>query len=369
MAGNAPFLLALCVAGVILGLATLWRGFRSYRTATRVGDTGTSRIATLAAGEVRLNGTIEPAEVTLVSPLQSATCVWYRSRVRTSGRDSRTMLDEERGIGFRLRDASGSIRVFLARAAIDAPARFTGHTGMLGEQPIGLNLRSGSAFGPGVDAHGDSTQDREAAIAELLTVHPPAETTLFESAGSGLRLGLDTGAREYEEWRLEVGDVITLVGTALPFGQLPDPSGADVLDRFGDPTVGLDDPVVAAEVEEARAGGRLLSPDAAWGNAAIPGFGIGEPVRAPELDPRATPEAVAPAAAAALERNAGIFDLAPDTLVVAASAGSPLLIAAGSPGEVVARDQGRFLLGLLGAVLAIASAVGAALVLTLGRMP
>jgi hypothetical protein len=56
------------------------------------------------------------------------------------------------------------------------------------------------------------------------------------------------------------------------------------------------------------------------------------------------------------------FELPPDALVVAAAGDTPLVIAAGTPGEVVARQEGVFLVGLLGAVLAIASAVFLALV-------
>jgi hypothetical protein len=363
--GDIPILLALCLAGVVVGVLTLARGFAGYRTATRVGDTATSRVATLAAGEVRVAGTIEPAEVTLVSPLQSAPCVWYRARVRTTGRESHVVFVEERGVGFRLRDETGTIRVFLGGATIDAPSLFSGHTSLLGDAPIGLEPRSGSAFGPGEGAPDTDQVARDAAIAALLTVQPPVADDTAILDGPTLRSGLATAGREYEERRLEVGAVVTLVGTAMPFGQLGDPSGADRLDRYDDPTTGLDDPVVAAEIEAARAGGTLQSPEQAWGNAAIPGFGIGAPTRAPELDSRARAEPVAsPAAAARAEQ---IFDIAPDTLVIAAGPDTPLLVAFGSPGEVVARDQGRFLVGLLGAVLAIGSAVAAAVVLTGGR--
>ena len=357
-------LLTLCVAGIALGLLGLWRGLGGYRRATLVGDTASSRIATLAAGEVRVSGTVEPAEVTLVSPLQSATCVWYRSSVHTTGRNARRVFEEERGTGFRLRDASGTIRVFPAMAVIDAPVRFKGHTGLMGDEPMELNLRSGSTFGPGGGPEVPGEVDREAAIAALLTVHPPADRVLDgEMGGGGFAGGLGAGSpqHEYVEARLEVGDVVTVVGSALPYGQLADPSGADRLDRYGDPTTGLVDPVVAAEVEAARASGQLLTPEQAWGNAAIPGFGIGEPVRAPVLDPAATPEPVAPHAA--VERNERIFDIEPDALVIAAAPGSPLLVAFGAPGDVVARDRGQFLIGLAGAMLAIVSALGAALLI------
>ena len=142
------------------------------------------------------------------------------------------------------------------------------------------------------------------------------------------------------------------------FGHVPDPFGADRMDRAGDPLAGLEDPMVAAEVAEARAAGPLMTPEEAWGNAAIPGFGIGLPVREPELDAGAAPPVLGTPseATAATER----FDIPPDTLVLVAMDGVPLLIAAGAPEAAVAREQGAFLLGLLGAVLAVASAIVAA---------
>ena len=71
---------------------------------------------------------------------------------------------------------------------------------------------------------------------------------------------------------------------------------------------------------------------------------------------KATPEA-----AAIAKRR---FEIAPETLVLAASKEVPLLIAFGTPTAVVGRGQTRFVVGLLGAVLAIASAV--VLAVTLG---
>ena len=102
----------------------------------------------------------------------------------------------------------------------------------------------------------------------------------------------------------------------------------------------LDDPEIAADMAAATATGTLsLDPAAAWGNAAIPGFGVGHPVSTPAIDPaaHALPIATAAEAASAEDR----FAIAPDTLVLAPSAEVPLLIAYGSPGQVDRRRADR----------------------------
>ena len=355
MATPDPSLLALSAAGIAGGLALLWRGFGGFRSAVRIGDTSTSRIAGLAAGEVLVSGTIEPAEVTLRSPLQSRECVWYRASVSSGGRGRDDALKEERGVGFRVRDGSGTIRVFPRGARVDAPDRFDDRTGTFGETPPGLEMRNGPVFGSGMAG------DREAAIAELLTVHRPDPESALRGVVTASLLG-GSNARRYREARLEPGDVVTVVGTALPFGHLEDPNGADLLDHWDDPSAGLEDPTVAAEIAEARAAGELLTPEEAWGNAAIPGFGVGRPVTEPELDAEARPPELASAdEVAAIGRT---FDLEPDLLVIATMPDRPLLVAFGQPGEAAERQEGQFLVGLLGALLAIGSAVAAATLLS-----
>ena len=213
-------------------------------------------------------------------------------------------------------------------------------TGLAGDEPPGLEIRlEGSTM--------LTETDRAVAAAALLQVHDP-------EAGAGPSGLADVhGRRAYRETRLEPGDPVTIVGRALPFSDLADPAGAD-LGQGSDPL--LDDPEIAADLAEARADGTLADdPAAAWGNAAIPGFGIGRPVAPPAIDPAAHPLPLAgPEEAARAERT---FTIAPETLVVAASDEVPLLIAYGIPGAVVERNQTRFVIGLLGAILAIASAM------------
>ncbi len=365
------YLIALAVGGLGAGLLLLTRGLAGYRRATRIGDISTSKVAGLAAGEVRVTGRIDAAELLLTSPLQSRPCVYYRATVdEDRGQERHRVLAEERAVGFRIRDASGEIRVFPRGARWAVPEVFDEHTGLMRDEPPGLELRTGSAIAPAV-------LDRDAAVAELLTVHggnDPGQGDLLAAAGGfrgslagsgGLLAAGEWRARHYREARLEPGIAVTVVGMAIPFGQLPDPSGADaLLDEF-DPTAALGDPEIAADLAEARAAGTLeTAPEEAWGNAAIPGFGIGRPTRSPELDPAAAPLPIATAAEAA--RAERTFEIDPETLILAAAPDVPLLVAAGAPDQAVTREQDRFLLGLLGAILAIGSAVVLAYSLTGG---
>ena len=332
----------LAAVGVVGGLILLARGLIDYRSTIRVGDTSTSKISSLAAGEVRISGVVEVAEMTLVSFLQSAPCVYYRATIDRDGEDSpiEAGFKEERSIGFRVRDATGSIRVFPRGARVDAPVCFDEASGTLGDEPTGLAIRTGPTTRL-------SEPDRATAIADLLSVHD------HDTASWPAMLRGRDRRRRYREARLEPGDPITVVGRALPFSDLADPSEAD----FGTEADILDDdPEVAADLAAAREAGILQTdPGAAWGNAAIPGFGIGRPVTAPEIDPAANRLPLAtPDEAAQAERT---FEIAPYALVLASSAEVPLLIAHGTPGAVMERSQQRFTLGLLGAVLAIASAM------------
>ena len=359
-------LAAIAGVGVVVGLILLVRGFSGYRAARRISGTSTSRISALAVGEVLVSGAAEPLELTLVSPLQSAPCLYYRSRVReASDGDGRDIFAEERAVGFRVRDASRAVRVFPRGARFDVPNLFDGTSGSWDGDPPGLTPRVGSAFGPG--------PDRDSQIAALLTVRDPsgdprghyriagAPTVLSNSPSI---LAASSGRRHYEEARIDAGEVVTVIGQVLPFGELADPASANVLDGSADPG---SDPEIASDLAEAREAGILADdPAEAWGNAAIEGFGIGRPVRTPELDPGATsPPPPDPGLAA---RAAATFDIAPGDLVIAASDEVPLIVSLGAPESAVARHQIQFVIGLLGAVLAIASAMAMALLLD-GTIP
>src|SRR5439155_26593394 len=81
IASSDVALAILAAAGVFTGLFLLVRGFIGYRAAGRITGTSVSRIASLAVGEVLVSGIAEAVELTLISPLQSVPCLYYRSRI------------------------------------------------------------------------------------------------------------------------------------------------------------------------------------------------------------------------------------------------------------------------------------------------
>jgi hypothetical protein len=58
------------------------------------------------------------------------------------------------------------------------------------------------------------------------------------------------------------------------------------------------------------------------------------------------------------------FEIPSEALVLASAPDAPLLIAQGIPADAVERREGRFLLGLLGAIVAIASAMALAMIVS-----
>ena len=119
-------------AGAVVGLGAggwlLVRGLLAWRDIEAVDDIGTSSVSSLAAGEARLAGTIQPLALTLRSPLQSMECLYYRSRVRQDeGRNERrTIFSAERAVGFTLTDGSGTIKVLPRGATWRVPPRLAG---------------------------------------------------------------------------------------------------------------------------------------------------------------------------------------------------------------------------------------------------
>ncbi len=405
----AQLILGLAAAGLVAGLGLLVRGLRAQRSAARIGGTGTSRIGLLAAGEVRISGEAVAAGVTLTSRLRLQPCVYDRTVIRDrTGKGEHTVMDEHRAVGFFVRDATGEVRIFPRGARWEVPLDMETATAAGGEWMGAAGLLRPA------DGGDDPLHPGRSAAPDF---GMPTVVGFTSSTHAARELG-------YREARIEPGQVVTIVGRALQFRDLADPTEADhaeldtltgAVDGNHVPDLGaLDDPEVAASYARAREEGILLAdPAEAWGNAAIEGFGIGRPVRPPELDPGATPPRqgmappptdvpgppglaaplapvleplapvlaplvaltlplghlapralLVPAATDTMSDTDRSFEIPPDALVIAAGPDIPLLIATGTPGEAYQRNEQQFLLGLLGGAMAIGSALLLALALS-----
>jgi hypothetical protein len=345
MVGGPPQQLFLLASlALVVGIAVFVRGLVSYARSSRVTSIATSPAAALAAGEVRLTGRIEPIVSTLVSPLQSRPCVWYRSSIVEAGDREREVLCEERSVEFMLRDSTGTVRIVPRDVRWEVPDAFDESDSMTHEPPPGLAVRTGPSSTVSTDA------DREAAIASLLTVRP--------SAGGPDGVTLDGGPRRrYREARLEPGDQVTVLGFALPFGSLP---GKPAAEAVFEPAP--EDPTLGADLAEARDAGLLAdTPEEAWGNAAIPGFGIGKPTETPVLDPGA--QRLPAASPAQAEKAARLFEVPDEELVVSSGPGAGLVVYPGRPEEAAAQHDRAFVIGLGGATMATMSALALVLMI------
>jgi len=123
MVGVTPYAWILVAAGFVGGLVLFVRGLVAYRRDRLVEAVATSSLDALAAGEVRISGVVEPVAMTLVSPLQSTPCVWYRARIEETGEDGRVLMNEERAQEFDLRDESGRGRIVPRGSALGDRAR------------------------------------------------------------------------------------------------------------------------------------------------------------------------------------------------------------------------------------------------------
>jgi len=206
-------------AGLVGGILLFLRGLQAYRRDRQISSVATSSIDGLAAGEVRVTGIVEPIDQTLISPLQSKPCVWYRARVETTGKNSRVLMHEEKAQAFRLKGATGSIRVVPRGARWEIGPAFDESTDLTGGEPAGLRRRSGTAYQSWLerDPSSMSELERETAAAALLTVQRssgPLVTDDWDRGGGSFLGGPMQEGRRYREARLEPGETITVLGQA-----------------------------------------------------------------------------------------------------------------------------------------------------------
>jgi hypothetical protein len=361
MDDSPGFVLGLAIMGLIGGIVLFARGLVAYRRDRLISAVATSSLDGLAAGEVRVSGLVQAVDQLLTSPIQSRPCVWYRARIDSTDDSRRVLLDEQRAVHFRITDGRGQIRVVPGGARWEIGTAYDESTSLTSGEPPGLDRRRGAGYGMVMPEDPDTMTNaqRQAAIEALLTVGPPAPLEATDGADAGSFLGgaLGTsGGRRYREARLEVGETVTIVGQALPWADV-----RQQLEAMG--AGGNVDRAIAEDIADAREAGELAaSPEEAWGNAAIPGFGIGQPTRPPELDPGAQPPPAAEPTAheAAMDR----YQIPADELVLARSPDDTLAIYRGAPQVATQQHDLAFLLGLVGAVMAVCCTLALGAVLT-----
>jgi hypothetical protein len=190
----------------------------------------------------------------------------------------------------------------------------------------------------------------------LLTVQRPVEATAGEgwSAPDGnwsMGVGIaPSRGRRYREARLEPGETVTIIGQALPWGDIKDALHA------WDPSTNVE-MAIAEDVARARDLGTLAaSPEEAWGNAAIPGFGIGAPTAEPELDERA--RQIEAQGEDAHKEALAKYDIPEEELVLSRGHTGDMAVYMGGPKEAVMHHDFAFALGVMGALMAVLCALG-----------
>ena len=352
------------LAGLIGGIALFVRGLVAYRRDRLISSVATSSLDGIAAGEVRVTGVVEAIDRNLISPLQSKPCVWYRARIDETGKNGRVLLNEEKAQEFRIVNETGSIRVVPRGARWELGLDFDESTGITGDEPPGLHRRSGATYAAALDRDPTQMSDAELEMARqaLLTVQKPLAGASAEGRsgadgdwGRGVGLAGSQG-RRYREARLEPGETITVIGQALPWGDIK-----DILHAW-DPSSNVE-MAIADDVARARELGTLASsPQEAWGNAAIPGFGIGAPTLEPELDEGARP---LEARGEDAHREAlAKYDIPDAELILSRGEKGEMAVYMGAPTEAVMHHDFAFALGVMGALMAVFCALGAGALLT-----
>ena len=204
--------------------------------------------------------------------------------------------------------------------------------------------------------------ERETAAQALLTVQRPAATGSddWDKGGGSFFGAKQSDGRRYREARLEPGQTVTILGQAWPWGEVQEV----VLAWNPGDNVERD---IAGDLAFAREMGMLAaSPEEAWGNAAIPGFGIGSPTVMPELDPEAHRPDV-PEDRSVHEEALAKYDIPDEELVLTRGLRGGMAIYLGSPQKATQHHDEAFMLGVVGAVMAAlcAFALGAMLTGTL----
>ncbi|MDY6778575.1 MAG: hypothetical protein SVU32_07960, partial [Candidatus Nanohaloarchaea archaeon] len=98
----------------ILGLEAVVFGFRGLWEKQLIKNTPTSKVRSLAMGLVEVNGTAEPAQDTVPSPVTGTPCLFYKYEVeerRKMDDDWNTVAEDTGGTSFLLDDGTGKVLI------------------------------------------------------------------------------------------------------------------------------------------------------------------------------------------------------------------------------------------------------------------
>lgn len=113
------------LVGIPLGLFVFYSGFKEWNKFKKVADTPTSKVRSMAAGLVELNGKVAAIKK-LVSPIKKRECVYYKvehqvyMRGKHGGSWVTTSVKED-FTNFYLQDDTGKVEVDPRKADIDIP--------------------------------------------------------------------------------------------------------------------------------------------------------------------------------------------------------------------------------------------------------
>ena len=115
------------IIGVFVGLFALYYGFTQWNKFRKVADTSTSKVRSMAAGLVELNGKTIAINL-LISPVSRKECVYYKVEHQTYVRSKNgghwvTTSIDQRHENFYLQDDTGKVEIDPRKADIDAPQK------------------------------------------------------------------------------------------------------------------------------------------------------------------------------------------------------------------------------------------------------
>lgn len=130
---NGGNLFFYAIIGLFIGLAAFYHGLKQWLKFKKVADTPTSKVRSMAAGLVELNGKVTAIKQ-LVSPVSKAKCVYYKVEhqiyIRSKNGGSWVTTSTDTNLAnFLLEDDTGKVEIAPQKAELDIPIDKTKYYG------------------------------------------------------------------------------------------------------------------------------------------------------------------------------------------------------------------------------------------------